>query len=230
MASVSIAARDSLRVSTVSLLNSQERSLAVRKLHFPPTRTRLTPRARVFLLQAEQRAHARRRPAAAAPPAISRRAARPTRTASPPASEALRLACCAAFSGSSSGITTFKLGIAAPSSTPCRPAAPPRRPDRPPHFQPVAACARRAAQTPPAGAPPSRPRAPVRAWRRSSTRIPSEQTTARPRTRSGIRRAAPSPDDWPISRSSASRASASDQTVRLARRTWASAVFCRCCA
>ena len=44
MASVSIAARESLRVSTVSLLSSQERSLAVRNVHLPPTRTRLTPR------------------------------------------------------------------------------------------------------------------------------------------------------------------------------------------
>src|SRR5450631_542701 len=44
MASVSIAARDSLRVSIVSLLKSQERSLAVRKVHLPPTQTRLTPR------------------------------------------------------------------------------------------------------------------------------------------------------------------------------------------
>src|SRR5262249_16631868 len=45
MASVSIAARDSLRVSTVSLLSSQERSDAVRKLHLPATAQRLTPRA-----------------------------------------------------------------------------------------------------------------------------------------------------------------------------------------
>src|SRR5215208_550383 len=44
MASVSIAARESLRVSTVSLLSSQDRSSAVRKVHLPPTRTRLTPR------------------------------------------------------------------------------------------------------------------------------------------------------------------------------------------
>ena len=34
----------------------------------------------------------------------------------------------------------------------------------------------------------------------------------------------------PSTRSSASRASANDQTVRLASRTCASAVFCRCCA
>src|SRR6185312_17107878 len=44
MASVSIAARESLRVSTVCLVNSQARSLAVRKVHFLPMRTRLTPR------------------------------------------------------------------------------------------------------------------------------------------------------------------------------------------
>src|SRR6185437_6204874 len=44
MASVSIAARDSLRVSTVSLVSSQDRSSAVRKVHFLPMRTRLTPR------------------------------------------------------------------------------------------------------------------------------------------------------------------------------------------
>src|SRR6185437_13861894 len=44
MASVSIAARDSLRVSTVSLVSSQDRSSAVRNIHLRPTRTRLTPR------------------------------------------------------------------------------------------------------------------------------------------------------------------------------------------
>ena len=44
MASVSIAARESLRVSTVSLVSSQDRSSAVRKVHFLPMRTRLTPR------------------------------------------------------------------------------------------------------------------------------------------------------------------------------------------
>src|SRR5215208_364481 len=44
MASVSIVARESLRVSTVSLLRSQDRSSAVRKVHLPPIRTRLTPR------------------------------------------------------------------------------------------------------------------------------------------------------------------------------------------
>src|SRR5437588_3575414 len=44
IASVSIAARESFLVSTVSLLNSQARSFAVRNVHLPPTRTRLTPR------------------------------------------------------------------------------------------------------------------------------------------------------------------------------------------
>src|SRR4051812_26521776 len=44
MASVSMAARESLRVSTVSLLSSQDKSSAVRKVHLPPMRTRLTPR------------------------------------------------------------------------------------------------------------------------------------------------------------------------------------------
>src|SRR6478752_2800282 len=44
MASVSIAARESLRVSTVCLVKSQARSLAVRKVHFLPMRTKLTPR------------------------------------------------------------------------------------------------------------------------------------------------------------------------------------------
>src|SRR5476649_1482829 len=44
MASVSIAARESLRVSTVFLVSSHDRSPAVRNVHFLPTRTRLTPR------------------------------------------------------------------------------------------------------------------------------------------------------------------------------------------
>src|SRR5450830_118172 len=44
MASVSIAARESLRVSTVCLVSSHDRSPAVRKVHFLPMRTRLTPR------------------------------------------------------------------------------------------------------------------------------------------------------------------------------------------
>src|SRR5208282_1696555 len=44
MASVSMAARDSFLVTTVSRVNSQARSLAVRSDHLPPTRTRLTPR------------------------------------------------------------------------------------------------------------------------------------------------------------------------------------------
>src|SRR5262249_10171036 len=42
--SVSIAARDSFRVATDSWVNSQARSGAVRSVHLPPMRTRLTPR------------------------------------------------------------------------------------------------------------------------------------------------------------------------------------------
>src|SRR5215475_2252323 len=85
MASVSIAARESLRASTVSLLNSQERSLAVRKVHFPPIRTRWTPRV--------------------AYSSCSRRSAACTST--PCGSRS-------ASDGSSSGITTFNFGIAGP--------------------------------------------------------------------------------------------------------------------
>src|SRR5580700_7094628 len=44
MASVSVAARDSLRVTTDSWVRSHARSVAVRSVHLPPTRTRLTPR------------------------------------------------------------------------------------------------------------------------------------------------------------------------------------------
>src|SRR5579885_1814515 len=44
MASVSIAARDSLRVSTVCLVSSQDRSSAVRNVHFLPILTSVTPR------------------------------------------------------------------------------------------------------------------------------------------------------------------------------------------
>ena len=55
MASVSIAARDSLRVSTVSLVSSQDRSSAVRNVHFLPMRTRLTPRVAYSALQPRQR-------------------------------------------------------------------------------------------------------------------------------------------------------------------------------
>src|SRR3569623_2392607 len=44
MASVSMAARDSLRCATVSLVRSHDRSDAARKVHFLPMRTRLTPR------------------------------------------------------------------------------------------------------------------------------------------------------------------------------------------
>ena len=41
MASVSIAARESFLVSTVSLLKSQDRSVAVRNVHLPLTRTEI---------------------------------------------------------------------------------------------------------------------------------------------------------------------------------------------
>src|SRR5580692_3135608 len=44
MASVSMAARDSFRVTVASWVNSQARSLAVRSVHLPATRTRFTPR------------------------------------------------------------------------------------------------------------------------------------------------------------------------------------------
>src|SRR6202140_3129458 len=44
MASVSMAARDSLRVTVASWVNSQARSLGVRTVILPATRTRLTPR------------------------------------------------------------------------------------------------------------------------------------------------------------------------------------------
>src|SRR5580692_3308607 len=44
MASVSMAARDNFRVTTDSWVSSQAKSLAVRSVHLPPTRTRLTPR------------------------------------------------------------------------------------------------------------------------------------------------------------------------------------------
>src|SRR6202035_2843967 len=44
MASVSMAARDSLRVTVASWVRSQARSLAVRSVHLPATRTRFTPR------------------------------------------------------------------------------------------------------------------------------------------------------------------------------------------
>ena len=65
-ASVSIAARDSLRGSTASRVSSQDRSFAVRNVHLPPTRTRLTPRGAYSVLQRSQRLLADRRPPAAA--------------------------------------------------------------------------------------------------------------------------------------------------------------------
>ena len=72
----------------------------------------------------------------------------------------------------------------------------------------------------------SRPRAPFRAWTRSSMRTRSARSDGSTTIRDqDIRRAALQSDDWPISRSSASRASASDQTVRSAKRTCASALL-----
>ena len=64
-------------------VSSQDRSLAVRNVHLPPTRTRLTPRGAYSACSAAQRCARRRRPPAAAPPASSRRAARRRRTAAP---------------------------------------------------------------------------------------------------------------------------------------------------
>ena len=49
MASVSMAARDSLRVTVCSSLRRGARSGAVRNVQPPATRTRLTPRGRVML-------------------------------------------------------------------------------------------------------------------------------------------------------------------------------------
>src|SRR3954465_14796544 len=106
MASVSIAARESLRVSTVSLLNSHDRSFAVRKVHFPPIRNRLTPRVADSPRRppadcrpgsrappaAARGPHVHSCPAAGALPATSHRAARPKQTTWPRAAEALLLA------------------------------------------------------------------------------------------------------------------------------------------
>src|ERR1700733_2773571 len=69
MASVSIAARDSFRVTTDSCVKSHARSLAVRSVHLPPTRTRLTPRGAYSFCNcvssARTSAPAGRRPASA---------------------------------------------------------------------------------------------------------------------------------------------------------------------
>ena len=128
MASVSIAARESLRVSTVSLLSSQERSSAVRNVHLPPMRTRLTPRVAYSSCRRSSAARTSTPCGSRARQRSFRRAARPRRTASPPAAEALPAvpaiaarslalpAQCRHVTGRSTGITTFKLGIAAASS------------------------------------------------------------------------------------------------------------------
>src|SRR5215472_2906857 len=113
MASVSIAARESLRASTVSLLNSQERSLAVRKVHLPPIRTRWTPRVAYSSCS-------RRSAVCTSTPCGSRSAsdasssgpAEANSTASKSRSSSARTSL--ALSGSSSGITTFNFGIAGP--------------------------------------------------------------------------------------------------------------------
>src|SRR6266436_738787 len=113
MASVSIAARESLRVSTVSLLNSQERSLAVRKVHFPPIRTRWTPRVAYSSCR-------RSSAACTSTPCGSRSASDASSSGSAEANSiaSSRRSSSArgspALSGSSSGITTFNFGIAGP--------------------------------------------------------------------------------------------------------------------
>src|SRR6516162_1639440 len=113
MASVSIAARESLRVSTVSLLNSQERSLAVRKVHFPPIRTRWTPR--VAYSSCSRRSAAR-----TSTPCGSRSASDASSSGSPEAnsiasnSRSSSARTSPALSSSSSAITTFNFGIAGP--------------------------------------------------------------------------------------------------------------------
>src|SRR5215468_1484021 len=117
MASVSIAARESLRVSTVSLLNNQERSLAVRKVHFPPIRTRWTPRVAYSSCRRSSAACTSTpcgsRSASAASSSGSSEAnsiASSRRSSSARGSPALS----GSSPGSSSGITTFNFGIAGP--------------------------------------------------------------------------------------------------------------------
>src|SRR5262245_6625296 len=113
MASVSIAARESLRASTVSLLNSQERSLAVRKVHFPPIRTRWTPRV-AYSSCSRRSAACTSTPCGSrsASDASSRGSAEANSIASKSRSSSARTS--PALSGSSSGITTFNFGIAGP--------------------------------------------------------------------------------------------------------------------
>src|SRR6516162_8602101 len=113
MASVSTAARESLRVSTVSLLNSQERSLAVRKVHLPPIRTRWTPRVAYSSCR-------RSSAACASTPCGSRSASDVSSSGSADANSiaSSRRSSSArgstTLSGSSSGITTLSFGIAGP--------------------------------------------------------------------------------------------------------------------
>ena len=80
-------ARELARLDRFPCSSSQARSLAVRNVHLPPMRTRLTPRVRVLLLQAAASAACTSTPCGSARrQRSSRRAARPTRTASPPSS------------------------------------------------------------------------------------------------------------------------------------------------
>src|SRR6476619_874073 len=113
MASVSIAARESLRVSTVSLLNNQDRSFAVRKVHFPPIRSRLTPRV-AYSSCSRTRASRTFVPCGrrAASDFSSSGSAEANNIASSSRSSSARG--CAILSGSSSGITTCNLGMLRP--------------------------------------------------------------------------------------------------------------------
>src|SRR5216684_333070 len=113
IASVSIAARESLRVSTVSLLRSQDRSVDVRNVHLPPIRTRLTPRVAYSSCR-------RSSAACTSTPCGSRSASDASSSGSAEANSiaSSRRSSSArgspALSGSSSGITTFNFGIAGP--------------------------------------------------------------------------------------------------------------------
>src|SRR5271166_4259738 len=115
IASVSIAARESLRVSTVSLLNSQARSPAVRKVHLLLIRTRFTPREAYSCCRS-------RSAACTSTPCRSRAASDASSSGSDEAnsiasksrsSSALPFP---ALTGSSEVVTIFKFGIAAASS------------------------------------------------------------------------------------------------------------------
>src|SRR6478736_715 len=113
MASVSIAARESLRVSTVSLLNSQDRSFAVRKVHLPPMRSRFTPRV-AYSSCSRTRASRTFVPCGrrAASDFSSSGSAEANNIASSSRSSSARG--CTALSGSSSGTTTCNLGMLRP--------------------------------------------------------------------------------------------------------------------